>query len=66
VDLEEVGADEVVVRITATPTRPADGPQLAREIVQALVPYAAGASDNEQVFGLVPLPAAASARHPWR
>lgn len=48
-DLEEVGADEVVVRITATPTRPADGPQLASEIVQALVPYAAGASDNEQV-----------------
>jgi small-conductance mechanosensitive channel len=49
VDLEEVGADEVVVRITATPTRPADGPQLASEVVRALVPYAAGASDNEQV-----------------
>ena len=49
VDLEEVGADEVVVRITATPTRPADGPQLASEVVQALVPYAAGASDDEQV-----------------
>jgi hypothetical protein len=41
--------DEVVVRITATPTRPADGPQLASEVVQGLVPYAAGASDNEQV-----------------
>jgi small-conductance mechanosensitive channel len=46
VDLEEVGADEVVVRITATPTRPADGPQLASEVVQALVPYAAGAPDT--------------------
>jgi small conductance mechanosensitive channel len=47
VNLEEVGADEVVVRIAATPTRPSDGPQLASEVVEALVPYAAGASDDE-------------------
>ena len=34
VDLEEVGADEVVVHFTATPMRPADGPQLASEVVR--------------------------------
>jgi small-conductance mechanosensitive channel len=56
VDLEEVGADEVVVRITATPTRPADGPQLASEVVQALVPYR-GRVGQRGGFGLVVHPA---------
>jgi hypothetical protein len=48
VALEEVGAEEVV-RITATPVSPSDGPQMASEVVRALVPYAAGAADDEEV-----------------
>jgi small-conductance mechanosensitive channel len=34
--LEEVDSDEVVVRITATPETPADGPRLADEILTAV------------------------------
>jgi hypothetical protein len=41
--LEELGADEVTVRIEATPATPADGPQLASEVLEAIAPYAAGA-----------------------
>jgi small-conductance mechanosensitive channel len=48
VELEELDADEVVVRITATPTRHADGPRLASEAVQALVPYAVSASEDDE------------------
>jgi small-conductance mechanosensitive channel len=47
VELEELDADEVVVRITATPLRSSDGPRLASEAVEALVPYAAEASEDE-------------------
>jgi small-conductance mechanosensitive channel len=36
VDLEEVDGDEVVVRISATPERAADGAQLANEVLQAV------------------------------
>lgn len=49
VALEELGAEEVVVRITATPVLPSDGPQLASEVVEALVPYAPGAAEDERV-----------------
>ena len=34
--LEELDGDEVVVRISATPERPADGPQLAGEVLEAV------------------------------
>lgn len=36
VALEELDGDEVVVRITATPERAADGPQLANEVLAAV------------------------------
>jgi len=34
--LEELDGDEVVVRISATPERPADGPRLASEVLEAV------------------------------
>jgi small conductance mechanosensitive channel len=36
IHLEEVDGDEVVVRITATPEHPADGPKLASEVLEAI------------------------------
>jgi small-conductance mechanosensitive channel len=36
IHLEEVDGDEVVVRITATPEHPADGPKLASEVLDAI------------------------------
>ncbi len=36
IDLEEIDADEVVVRITATPDSESDGPRLADEILAAI------------------------------
>ena len=36
IQLEEVDGDEVVVRITATPEHPADGPKLASEVLEAI------------------------------
>jgi small-conductance mechanosensitive channel len=41
VTLEELDADEVVVRISATPLRPTDGPNLASEVLEATAPFAA-------------------------
>jgi small-conductance mechanosensitive channel len=41
VTLEELDADEVVVRISATPLRPSDGPTLATEVLEAIGPFAA-------------------------
>jgi small-conductance mechanosensitive channel len=41
VTLEEIDGDEVVVRIAATPARPADGPRLATEVLQAISPITA-------------------------
>jgi small-conductance mechanosensitive channel len=38
IELEEIDADEVVVRLTATPSVPADGPRLADEILNAIMP----------------------------
>ena len=34
--LEELDGDEVVVRILATPERPADGPKLASEVLEVV------------------------------
>jgi small conductance mechanosensitive channel len=48
VELEELDGDEIVVRITATPLRSSDGPRLTSEAVEALVPYAAGASEDDE------------------
>jgi small conductance mechanosensitive channel len=36
ITLEEIDGDEVIVRITATPERPSDGPQLASEVLEAV------------------------------
>jgi small-conductance mechanosensitive channel len=41
VTLEELDADEVVVRISATPLRPSDGPTLTTEVLEAIAPFAA-------------------------
>ena len=37
ITLEELDGDEVVVRISATPERPSDGPRLASEVLEAVV-----------------------------
>jgi small conductance mechanosensitive channel len=39
IHLEEVDGDEVVVRITATPEHPADGPKLASEVLEAIASH---------------------------
>jgi small conductance mechanosensitive channel len=36
ITLEEIDGDEVVVRISATPERPSDGPRLASEVLEAV------------------------------
>ncbi|MEA2131275.1 MAG: small conductance mechanosensitive channel [Solirubrobacteraceae bacterium] len=48
VALEEIDADEVVVRISASPLNPADGPRLASEVLEALASYAAGETEEER------------------
>jgi small conductance mechanosensitive channel len=39
--LEEIDGDEVVVRISAVPERPGDGPRLASEVLEAVGPQTA-------------------------
>ena len=39
ITLEELDGDEIVVRIGATPLNPADGPQLASEVLRAVAPF---------------------------
>lgn len=46
IELEEVDADEVVVRIAATPNSSADGPRLADEILAAVAPAARKVEDR--------------------
>ena len=41
ITLEEIDGDEVVVRISATPERPADGPKLASEVLEAVAGHTA-------------------------
>lgn len=43
ITLEELDGDEVVVRITATPERPSDGPRLASEVLEAVATQTARA-----------------------
>jgi len=43
--LEELDGDEVVVRISATLERPADGPRLATEVLEAVGANAARGDD---------------------
>jgi hypothetical protein len=43
--LEELDGDEVVVRISATPERPSDGPRLAGEVLEAVGSHTARAAD---------------------
>lgn len=42
--LEEIDGDQVVVRITATPERPLDGPRLAGEVLEAVAAQTARAA----------------------
>ena len=42
--LEELDGDEVVVRISATPERPSDGPRLASEVLEAVAAQTARAA----------------------
>jgi small-conductance mechanosensitive channel len=51
VALEELDADHVGVRITATPIDPADGPRLASEVVQAIARYAVAPTRAEHHDG---------------
>ena len=67
IGLEEIDADEVVVRIAATPESEADGPRLADEILAAIAPVtregqteerlAARRDDDEGLSGPGPRPA---------
>jgi len=45
ITLEELDGDEVVVRVTATPQRPSDGPRLASEILDAIASLTAHGPD---------------------
>jgi small-conductance mechanosensitive channel len=45
IELEELDGDEVVVRISATPERPSDGPQLASEVLEVVGMHAARTVD---------------------
>jgi small conductance mechanosensitive channel len=45
ITLEELDGDEVVVRVTATPQRPSDGPRLASEISDAVASLTAHSPD---------------------
>jgi small conductance mechanosensitive channel len=44
ITLEELDGDEVVVRISATPERPSDGPRLASEVLEAVAAQTARAA----------------------
>ncbi|MEA2256344.1 MAG: small conductance mechanosensitive channel [Solirubrobacteraceae bacterium] len=50
ITLEEIDGDELVVRISATPERPADGPRLATEVLEAMA-AAAVAGDGRGSAG---------------
>ncbi|MGZ6671393.1 MAG: hypothetical protein ACXVFM_03475, partial [Solirubrobacteraceae bacterium] len=45
ITLEELDGDEVVVRVTATPQRPSDGPRLSSEILDAIASLTAHGPD---------------------
>jgi small-conductance mechanosensitive channel len=48
--LEEIDADEVVLRITATPEHESDGPRLADEILAAIAPIAREGQTAERLL----------------
>jgi small-conductance mechanosensitive channel len=48
VTLEEVGEDEVVVRIAATPSNPGAGARLATEVLHAIEPHVAGSGNGDR------------------
>jgi small conductance mechanosensitive channel len=54
IGLEEVDAQEVVVRIAATPASDADGPRLADEILAAIAPVTREGDTEERVLRRVP------------
>ncbi len=51
VTLEELDADELVVRIAATPVRPSEGRNLASEVLEAIAPYTARQSREAGATG---------------
>ena len=74
IGLEEVDADEVIVRIAATPAADADGPRLADEILAAIAPVtregqtqerlaARAADEDARPSGAGPRPAPDGAGH---
>ena len=48
IGLEEIDADEVVMRIAATPASEADGPRLADEILAAIAPVTRDVEDARE------------------
>ncbi len=62
IDLEEVDADEVVVRITATPESEGDGPRLADEILAAIASLAQEGFTDERKVARLPDPASGDGR----
>jgi small-conductance mechanosensitive channel len=50
ISLEEIDADEVVLRITATPEHESDGPRLADEILAAIAPIAREGDTAERLL----------------
>jgi hypothetical protein len=46
IGLEEIDADELVVRIAATPAAESDGPRLADEILAAIAPITRDVEDD--------------------
>src|SRR4051794_15736875 len=51
ISLEELDGDEVVVRISATPERPADGPKLASEVLEVVGAQTARGDDGDAPRG---------------
>jgi small-conductance mechanosensitive channel len=51
IELEEVDADEVVVRVTATPSVPADGPKLADEVLATIQPVTSRDGNGSSLDG---------------
>ena len=49
IGLEEIDADEVVVRIAATPESDSDGPRLADEILEAIAPVTREGQTEERL-----------------
>jgi hypothetical protein len=61
ITLEELGGDEIVVRISATPERPPDGAQLASEVLATIRQARRGADRERDAEAVAGAPASGSA-----